>query len=133
MLVHPGGPFWKNKDEGAWSIPKGEFTDEEDGLEAAKRELKEELGMELAGEFIELTPVKLKSGKTVYAWALEADLDPALISSNHCEIEWPPRSGKKISIPEIDRGEWMSIEEAKQKINPGQLPLIDELITRIQF
>jgi len=129
MLVHPGGPFWKNKDEGAWSIPKGEFSDEEDPLTAAQRELKEELGMELGGEFIELSPVRLKSGKTVYAWALETDLDPSLISSNHCEIEWPPHSGKRISIPEIDRSEWFDATKAKEKINPAQVGFIEELIT----
>ena len=131
MLVHPGGPFWKNKDAGVWSIPKGEFTNEEDALDVAKRELKEELGMELSGNFIKLSPVKLKSGKVVQAWALEADLDPLLICSNHCEIEWPPRSGKKISIPEIDRGEWLNEKEAKEKINPAQAALIDELLAML--
>jgi predicted NUDIX family NTP pyrophosphohydrolase len=131
MLVHPGGPIWKNKDEGAWSIPKGEFTDEEDALAAAQRELKEELGMELTGEFISLAPVKLKSGKTVYAWALEADLNTELISSNTCQIEWPPRSGKRIDIPEIDKGAWFNMSEAKQKINPAQAAFLDELSDKI--
>ena len=128
MLVHPGGPFWKNKDTGAWSIPKGEFTEDEDALEAAKRELKEELGMDLNGNFIKLSPVKLKSGKVVHAWALAGDLDPLLISSNHCEIEWPPRSGNKIDIPEIDRGEWFNTSKAIEKINPAQAAFIEELI-----
>lgn len=132
FLVHPGGPFWKNKDLGAWSIPKGEFTGDENALDAAIREFKEETGITIAGDFIELNPVKLKSGKVVYAWAIESDID---ISQVKCEsfidIEWPPRTGKTLSIPEVDKGEWFDTEEAKKKINPAQAALIDELIKKI--
>jgi len=131
FLVHPGGPFWAKKDLGSWSIPKGEFTDEEDPLTAAKREFHEETGTELTGEFIELKPVKQKSGKVVYAWALQSDIDPDKIFSNTFEIEWPPRSGKMQSFPEIDRGEWFSISVAKEKINQSQSALIDELVNMI--
>lgn len=132
FIVHPGGPFWKNKDTGAWSIPKGEFTDEENGLDAAIREFKEETGMKISGDFVELSTVKLKSGKIVYAWAVEGDIDAAAIKcETYIDVEWPPRSGKFISIPEVDKGEWFSADEAKQKINPSQAPLIDELINKI--
>lgn len=127
LLVHPGGPFWKKKDVGAWSIPKGEFTDDEDALAAAKRECFEELGVALEGEFTRLTPVKQKSGKIVYAWALEGDLDAAIIKSNTFEIEWPKGSGKLQAFPEVDRGGWFTLEEAKEKINPYQVAFIDEL------
>ena len=131
LLVHPGGPFWKNKDEGAWSIPKGEFSAGEDGLEAAKRELHEETGYQLNGNFIALTPVKQRGGKTVHAWALEADLDTSQVKSNTFEMEWPPRSGKKQEFPEIDKAEWFQIPEARQKINPSQAALIDELLLKL--
>jgi predicted NUDIX family NTP pyrophosphohydrolase len=127
LLVHPGGPFWKNKDEGAWSIPKGEFADNEDPLEAAKRELEEETGMKAKGSFIKLPVIKQKSGKWVHAWAIETDLDPATIKSNEFEIEWPPKSGKKQSFPEIDKAEWFDVEQAKRKINASQSQLVDEL------
>jgi predicted NUDIX family NTP pyrophosphohydrolase len=128
FLVHPGGPFFKNKDEGAWSIPKGEFLPDEDPLLAAKRELFEETGMQLTGdERIKLTPIKQKSGKTVHAWAIAGDIDPATLVSNMFEIEWPPRSGKKASFAEIDRGEWFTIDVAKTKINPAQFPLVTQL------
>ena len=128
FLVHPGGPFWKNKDDGAWTIPKGELDENEDPLDAAKREFKEETGAEVVGEFIRLTPIKQKSGKIVCAWAIEGDLDAKNITSNTFEIEWPPRSGKKQTFQEIDRGEWFFAEDAKQKINSSQAALIDELI-----
>jgi predicted NUDIX family NTP pyrophosphohydrolase len=127
LLVHPGGPFWKNKDTGAWSIPKGEFTEEEDALAAARREVQEELGQSFNGKFTALEPVKLKTGKIVYAWALEADFDPEKLVSNEFEMEWPPRSGKKIMIPEVDQAAWFSPEEAREKINPAQVNLIDQL------
>jgi len=130
FLVHPGGPFFKNKDLGAWSIPKGEFLDDEDALAAAKREFEEETGKTIEGDFIELKPVKLKSGKTVHAWAVEGDINHETITSNSFEIEWPPKSGKKRSFPEIDRADWFEVEEAKAKINLAQAGFIDELILR---
>lgn len=127
LLVHPGGPFWKNKDIGAWSVPKGEFADDEQPLIAAVREFKEELGIDVSGDFIELLPQKQKSGKIVYAWALEQDTDVDDIVSNTFELEWPPRSGKMIEIPEVDRAGWFSMDEAKLKIIPGQIPIIENL------
>ncbi len=134
FLVHPGGPFWKNKDLGAWSIPKGEFSAQEKALDAAIREFKEETGSDITGEFIELSPVKLKSGKIVYAWAIEGNIDASAIQ---CEtlvnVLWPPGSGKILSIPEVDKGEWFSTNEAKQKINPSQAALIDELILKLNI
>jgi predicted NUDIX family NTP pyrophosphohydrolase len=128
FLVHPGGPFWVKKDLGAWSIPKGEFIDEEP-LEAAKREFEEETGVVLkATGFTKLTPVKLKTGKTVHAWAAAGDIDAATIKSNVFELEWPPKSGKVILVPEIDKAGWFTITEAKEKINASQAALIDELV-----
>ena len=128
FLVHPGGPFWKNKDDGAWSIPKGEYDEDEDPLKAAKREFEEETGISCNGSFIELQPVKQKSGKLVRAWALEMDLDPALVKSNLFAIEWPPKSGKTQQFPEVDRGEWFEPSIAKQKINGYQVGLIEQLM-----
>lgn len=127
FLVHPGGPFWAKKDIGAWSIPKGEFDDDEEPLAAAKREFKEETGVEISGEFIQLASIKQKSGKIVYAWAVEGDIDPAKIKSNTFEIEWPPRSGKLQTFPEIDKAEWFNYIEAQKKIISAQSPLIEEL------
>ncbi|AYL95044.1 NUDIX domain-containing protein [Mucilaginibacter celer] len=127
FLVHPGGPFFKNKDEGAWSIPKGEYEPDEDPLDAAKREFEEETGKALSGNAIALNPVKQKGGKTVLAWAVAGDIDPSTIKSNTFEIEWPPRSGKKQTFAEIDRGDWFDVEIAKAKINAAQAALIDEL------
>lgn len=131
FLVHPGGPFWKNKDLESWSIPKGEFTDDEDPLEAAKREFLEETGVKVDGDFIPLESVKLKSGKTVLAWALEFDLDVTLIESNTFEMEWPPKSSRMQSFPEIDRGEWFQTEHALKKINPAQDDFIIQIISKI--
>jgi predicted NUDIX family NTP pyrophosphohydrolase len=128
FLVHPGGPFFKNKDLGAWSIPKGEFLSDEDQLAAAKREFMEETGQPIEGEFIPLEPVYLKSGKKVYAWAVEGDIDHEIIVSNLFEMEWPPRSGKMQSFPEIDRAAWFTVDEAKEKINAGQVGLIESLV-----
>lgn len=128
LLAHPGGPFWKNKDAGAWSIVKGEYNDDEEPLSAAKREWQEETNLALPGKFIPLKPVRQKSGKEILAWAIEADIDPAHIKSNDFEIEWPPKSGRKQSFPEIDRAEWFSVEAAKEKINPKQAALIQELM-----
>jgi predicted NUDIX family NTP pyrophosphohydrolase len=131
FLVHPGGPFFKNKDAGAWSIPKGEFLDDEDPLSAAKREFHEETGQTVDGEFILLDPVVLKSGKIVHAWAIEGDIDEKIIYSNTFEMEWPPKSGKKQSFPEIDRAEWFGVEEAKIKINGAQVELINSLLAHL--
>ena len=128
MLAHPGGPFWAKKDAGVWSIPKGEFEDDEEVLVAAKREFEEELGKKiLAEKFIELSPVKSKSNKTIYAFAAEYDFDTTNIKSNLCWVDWPPRSGKRIEIPEIDKADWFDLETAKKKILTYQLPIIDEL------
>jgi predicted NUDIX family NTP pyrophosphohydrolase len=131
FLVHPGGPFFKNKDMGTWSIPKGEFLSDEDPLAAAKREFMEETGQPVKGEFIPLEPVYLKSGKKVYAWAVEGDIDHEVIVSNLFEMEWPPRSGKMQSFPEIDRAAWFTVDEAKEKINAGQAGLIEGLVSKL--
>ena len=134
MLVHPGGPFWAKKDIGVWSIPKGEFNDDEEPLAAAKREFEEELGSKvLSGNFIELSVVKAKSGKAVSAFAAEEEFDTTNIKSNLCLIDWPPRSGKKMEVPEIDKAEWFDVETAKQKIIGYQLPLIEELRSKIRI
>ena len=127
LLVHPGGPFFVNKDAGAWSIPKGEPNPGEDLLAAAKREFAEETGVEPRGEFLVLTPVKQKSGKIVHAWAVKGDFDTTQLKSNTCQIEWPPRSGKRIEIPEIDRAEFFDLTTARSKINPAQVALLVEL------
>jgi predicted NUDIX family NTP pyrophosphohydrolase len=135
LLVHPGGPFWAKKDEGAWSIPKGEIQEGEDPLAAAKREVAEELGVAADGDFMPLAPVRQPGGKIVQAWALEADLDPSDITSNTFQMEWPPRSGRQQTFPEVDRAAWFTISEARSKISRGQLPLLDALIrahTRVQ-
>jgi len=128
FLVHPGGPYWAKKDDGSWSVPKGEFTDEEDALTAAQREFEEETGFSVSGKFIPLKPIKQKSGKLIYAWLLEGDIDHLKIKSNLFELEWPPHSGKIQSFAEIDRGEWFEIEQAKEKIIPGQVGFLEELI-----
>jgi predicted NUDIX family NTP pyrophosphohydrolase len=125
FLVHPGGPFWMNKDLGSWSIPKGEINEKEDPLAAAIREFEEETGKKLSGQFIPLLPVKQKAGKIISAWMIEDDLDEEQIVSNHFTIEWPPKSGKMKSFPEIDKAAWFSLDEAKQKINPGQMAFIE--------
>ncbi len=127
FLVHPGGPYWKSKDEGVWSIPKGEFNEDENPLDAAKREFFEETGTIISGEFFELQPVKLKSGKKVFAWIIEKNIEAENIVSNNFEMEWPPRSGKFQSFPEVDKGEWMTIEKAKKKINVGQESFLEQL------
>ena len=127
FLVHPGGPFWKNKDQGAWSVPKGEYVDGEDPLLAAQREFEEETGFPVSGNFIALKPVKQKSGKIVYAWACEGDIDATIIRSNTFQLQWPPRSGKFIETPEVDKGGWFTYEDAKVKLIPGQVPILDEL------
>jgi predicted NUDIX family NTP pyrophosphohydrolase len=126
LLVHPGGPLWAKKDEGAWSIPKGEIDADEDPLAAARREFKEELGSSVTGDFVTLAPIRQASGKLVYAWAVEADFDTATFASGTFSMEWPPRSGRQQEFPEVDRAEWFTIDEAKRKINKGQVPLVDE-------
>ena len=132
FLVHPGGPFWKGKDIGAWSIPKGEFNDEEEPLEAAKREFQEETGQSVNGDFIALEPVRQKAGKLVYAWAVEAEIDASSIVSNTFRTEYPYKSGKWITVPEVDEGGWFGIAEAKEKINPAQAGLIDNLLEKLR-
>jgi predicted NUDIX family NTP pyrophosphohydrolase len=131
FLVHPGGPFWARKDLGAWSIPKGEFDANEAPLDAARREFTEETGFTVAGKFVELGTVRQPSGKLVSAWAIEGDCDPDALVSNHCEVEWPPRSGRLISIPEVDRGAWFALDEGRRRIIAGQLPLLDLLTEKI--
>jgi predicted NUDIX family NTP pyrophosphohydrolase len=133
FLVHPGGPFWKNKDEAVWSIPKGEFNDSEEPLQAATREFLEETGIAVSGNFMELNPVIQKGGKKVFAWALEKNIDAANIHSNTFEMEWPPKSGKFQSFPEIDKGEWFTIDVAKQKINKMQEDLIEQLTIKLKM
>ncbi|MGD0306697.1 MAG: NUDIX domain-containing protein [Candidatus Acidiferrales bacterium] len=132
FLVHPGGPIWAHKDAASWTIPKGEFEKDEEPLAAAIREFQEETSFPAKGDFIDLGVIKQKSGKLVYAWALEGDCDPSKLSSNTCEIEWPPRSGRKLEIPEVDRGAWFSLTEAREKIMTSQLPFIDALESKVQ-
>lgn len=128
LLVHPGGPFFIRKDLGVWSIPKGEYEAHEDALAVAKREFEEETGNVVNGTtFIELTPVKIKSGKMISAWAIEANFDECFISSNTFEMEWPPKSGKKKHFTEVDMAGWFTPAEARLKLNAGQVALIDEL------
>ena len=127
LLVHPGGPFWARRDEGAWSIPKGEIGDAEESLAAARREVAEELGWSPTGEARPLTPVVQKAGKVVRAWAIRGDWDPATLRSNTFELEWPRGSGRVQHFPEVDRAAWFPLPEARQRILQGQLPLLDEL------
>ncbi len=131
MLVHPGGPFWAKKNEGAWSIPKGLLDRDEDGLDGARREFQEETGLSIDGQFIELGEVKQPGGKIVRAWAIEKDLDVSEIKSNFFTIEWPKNSGNFRKYPEVDRAGWFGIDEAKKKILKGQIPLLDRLETLI--
>ncbi len=130
FLVHPGGPFWKNKDAGVWSIPKGEFEDNEMPLMAAIREFKEETGKAIQGKFMRLNPIEQKSGKKVYAWAVEENFDSNNLASNTFEMEWPPHSGKIQSFPEVDKCSWFLINDAKNKINFAQVAFLAELENR---
>jgi predicted NUDIX family NTP pyrophosphohydrolase len=132
LLVHPGGPFWKNKDAGAWTIPKGEFEESGDPLAAAIREFKEETGFLIQGEFRALDPIQQKAGKIVYAWAIEGNIDADKAQSNFFEMEWPPKSGKKQSFPEIDRACWFPLSKGREKINSAQVPLLDQLYERLR-
>jgi predicted NUDIX family NTP pyrophosphohydrolase len=128
LLVHPGGPFWARKDAGAWSIPKGEYGDDEDPQACALREFEEETGTRLSpAELADLGTVKLKSGKQVAAWAVEGDLDADAITSNTFELEWPPRSGRMQTVPEVDRAGWFGLDEARAKLNPAQGAFLDRL------
>jgi len=127
LLVHPGGPFWAKKDDRAWSIPKGEIADDEDALDAARRETREETGARPDGPFVPLTPVRQAGGKIVHAWAVEGDFETAALSSNTFQMEWPPRSGRQQTFPEVDRAAWFTLDVARRKILKGQLPLLDEL------
>jgi len=127
FLVHPGGPLWAKKDDGAWSLPKGEPDGDEDLLRVAKREFAEETGFEIDGEFRPLTPRRQRGGKMVHAWAVEADCDPAALRSNPFSMEWPPRSGRTRQFPEVDRAAWFGLDEACRRILEGQVPFIHEL------
>ena len=133
LLVHPGGPFWAKKDFGAWSVPKGEFLEDEEPLIAAQREFYEETGEKVEGDFMELGSVKLKSGKQVFCWALEKDFKVENLTSNCCEVVWPPRSGKLITIPEVDKADWFSIEHAMEYINEGQKPFLFRLREKLNL
>ncbi|MEE9913587.1 MAG: NUDIX domain-containing protein [Deltaproteobacteria bacterium] len=127
LLAHPGGPFWAKKDEGAWSIPKGEFEAGEEPLEAARREFAEETGMAPAGHFIPLEPLRQPGGKLVFAWAVRGDFDPASLKSNTFSMEWPPGSGRKEDFPEVDRAAWLTMDAAMRKIVKGQAPFLLQL------
>ena len=127
LLAHPGGPFWSRRDEAAWTLPKGEIDPGEDPLEAARREFMEETGYPSTPPFQPLGELRQKSGKRIAAWAFEGDADPATLVSNAFEMEWPPRSGRMQSFPEVDRVQWFSLEEARRKLIAGQVPFIDAL------
>jgi predicted NUDIX family NTP pyrophosphohydrolase len=131
LLAHPGGPYWSKKDAGAWTIPKGEFLDDEEPLAAARREFEEEMGSPIDGEFLELDPLRQPTGKVVYAWAVRGDFDPARLSSNLFSMEWPPKSGRRQEFPEVDRAAWFSIAEARVRILSGQAPFLEALLARI--
>jgi predicted NUDIX family NTP pyrophosphohydrolase len=131
FLVHPGGPFWAKKDLGAWTIPKGEFAEDENALDAAQREFHEETGFIAEGDFLDLGTIRQSGGKTVYAWAFEGDCDPEALISNLCTIEWPPRSGRTMKIPEADRGAWFKIPDAREHIHKNQAELLERLRERL--
>ncbi len=133
LLVHPGGPYWSKKDKGSWSIPKGEYSDDEEPLTAAKREFKEETGYDAKGKFLLLTPRRQPSGKLISAWAFEGDCDASSIRSNTFIMEWPPQSGKQSEFPEVDSAEWFSINSAKKKILKGLVGFIDELCEILKY
>jgi predicted NUDIX family NTP pyrophosphohydrolase len=133
FIVHPGGPFWTKKDKGAWSVPKGEFTEEEKPLAAAIREFREETGLSISGDFIELTPVKQKSGKIVHVFAIEHDPDISILTSNTFPLEWPPKSGKIQQLPEIDRYGWFDMPAAKERLNEALSGVLEELKGRLEI
>ena len=132
LLGHPGGPFWQGRETGAWTIPKGGVHAGEEPLSAAIREFREETGFDARPPFLALGTIVQRSGKLVHAWAFEGDCDPAALVSIHCATEWPPRSGRYIDIPEIDRGQFFEVDEAKRLINPGQSELIDRLVEALK-
>ena len=132
LLVHPGGPFWERRDEGAWSLPKGERQAGETALRAAQREFEEETGFPADGEFLPLTSLKQPSGKVIEAWAFAGDCDPAQLRSNLFSVEWPPKSGQSHQFPEVDRAEWLSVPVALRKIVPGQRGFVTELATLVR-
>ena len=127
LLVHPGGPFWSKRDSGAWSIPKGEYSDDEDAEAAARREFEEETGWTITSDLLPLGEIRQKAGKTVTAFAAEGDFDTVSLDSNRFEIEWPPKSGRIAAFPEVDRAGWFALDEAREKIIEGQRPLLDRL------
>jgi predicted NUDIX family NTP pyrophosphohydrolase len=131
FLVHPGGPFWAKKDDGAWSIPKGLYEDDEDPLVAAQREFAEEVGTHVEGEFIALGEFRLPSGKRLSVWAVEGDIDATTVTSNSFEMEWPPHSGKRAQFPEVDRADWFRLEIARSKLTKGQVQVLDAFGSRI--
>jgi predicted NUDIX family NTP pyrophosphohydrolase len=133
LLVHPGGPFWAQKDAGAWSIPKGEVEEGEEPLNAARRELAEETGAAADGPFVPLPPVTQRGGKRILAWACEGDFDVSQLRSATFAMEWPPRSGEQRHFPEVDRAAWFPVDEARWRINPGQVPLLDELVGLLEI
>lgn len=131
FLVHPGGPFWVKKDLGAWTIPKGEFAEDENALDAAQREFQEETGFIAQSAFLDLGTIKQSGGKTVCAWAFEGDCDPEALVSNLCMIEWPPRSGRTLEIPEVDRGAWFTLPDARERIHKNQAEFLERLRERL--
>jgi predicted NUDIX family NTP pyrophosphohydrolase len=131
LLVHPGGPFWARKDDGAWSLPKGEYSSDENPLEAAKREFQEETGISLDGDFLPLGELRQPGGKLITAWAIEKDVDSTLVKSNLFSMEWPPKSGKMQEFPEVDRAAWFPISQARSKLLKGQVAFIDRLAERL--
>jgi predicted NUDIX family NTP pyrophosphohydrolase len=131
FLVHPGGPYWARRDDGAWSIPKGEFDPDEDPLQAALRELREETGFTVEGPYVPLPRIRQPGGKAVTAFAAEADVDPDAMTTGTFALEWPPRSGRFLDVPEVDRAGWFDIAQARVKILPGQLPLLEHLATAV--
>ena len=133
LLVHPGGPFWSKRDEGAWSIPKGEYQEPEDALAVAKREFQEETGFEVRGDGVPLAPVRQPGGKLISAWAVAGDVDANAIRSNSFSLEWPPHSGRITEYPEVDRAEWFDLLRARTKLLPGQRPFLDQLEQAVTF
>ena len=131
LLAHPGGPFWSRKDAGAWTLPKGQIEADEEELACARRELREETGLVTDGPFLDLGEVRQKSGKTIRAWAAEGDADPAVLTSVTFTMEWPPRSGRSIEVPEVDRWAWFGLEEAALRMNPAQVALLERLSTAL--